>query len=104
MRRPGRYLAIAVGVACAGLIVGMPDGARADDDAPATQPAAPAAEPQRRGLPAPFDSPPFPGSDYPLGGSQLIGVPDTAVGPLMKWIYESPRGQAWKDSRVKIYG
>ena len=61
-------------------------------------------EPQRLGLPAPLDSPPFPTSDWPLGGSQLIGVPDTAVGPLMKWIYDGPNGQAWKDSRIKIYG
>ena len=75
-----------------------PDG----DKAPAQQ--ASTAEPQRRGLPAPLDSPPFPGSDWPLGGSQLIGVPDTAVGPLMKSIYEGPQGQAWKDSRIKIYG
>jgi hypothetical protein len=67
MRRSGRYLAIAVSAACAGLMLAMP-GARADD----TRPMAPA-EPQRRGLPAPFDSSPFPGSDYPLGGSQLIG-------------------------------
>ena len=65
---------------------------------------APTAEQQRRGLPAPLDSPPFPGSDWPLGGSQLIGVPDTAVGPLMKAIYATPDGQAWKDSRVKVYG
>src|SRR5258707_1010079 len=61
-------------------------------------------EPQRLGLPAPLDSPPFPSADWPLGGSQLIGVPDTAVGPLMKWIYDGPNGQAWKDSRIKIYG
>jgi opacity protein-like surface antigen len=61
-------------------------------------------EPQRTGLPAPLDSPPFPSGDWPLGGSQLIGVPDTAVGPLMKWLYDGPNGQAWKDSRIKIYG
>jgi len=61
-------------------------------------------EPKRTGLPAPLDSPPFPSGDWPLGGSQLIGVPDTAVGPLMKWLYDGPNGQAWKDSRIKIYG
>ena len=61
-------------------------------------------EPKRLGLPAPLDSPPFPSGDWPLGGSQLIGAPDAAVGPLMKWIYEGPQGQAWKDSHVKIYG
>lgn len=61
-------------------------------------------DPPRRGLAAPLDSPPFPSSEWPLGGSQVIGAPDTAVGPLMKWIYEGPYGQAWKDSRIKIYG
>jgi opacity protein-like surface antigen len=61
-------------------------------------------EPKRLGLAAPLDSPPFPSGDWPLGGSQLIGVPDTAVGPLMKWLYDGPNGQAWKDSRIKIYG
>jgi opacity protein-like surface antigen len=66
---------------------------------PASEP-----EPHRTGLPAPLDSPPFPSGDWPLGGSQLIGVPDTAVGPLMKWLYDGPNGQAWKDSRIKIYG
>jgi opacity protein-like surface antigen len=59
---------------------------------------------KRIGLPAPLDSPPFPSGDWPLGGSQLIGVPDTAVGPLMKWLYDGPNGQAWKDSHIKIYG
>ncbi len=63
-----------------------------------------APEPKRIGLAAPLDSPPFPSGDWPLGGSQLIGVPDTSVGPLMKWLYDGPNGQAWKDSRIKIYG
>src|SRR5260370_26716069 len=58
-------------------------------------------EPQRLGLPAPLDSPPFPTGDWPLGGSQLIGVPDTAVRPLMKGIYDGPDRQAWKDRRLK---
>ena len=62
------------------------------------------AEPPRRGLPAPLDSPPFPSSEWPLGGSQVIGAPDTSVGPLMKWIYDGPYGQMWKDSRIKVYG
>src|SRR5262245_15440852 len=61
-------------------------------------------EPKRLGLAAPLDSPPFVSGDWPLGGSQLIGVPDTAVGPLMKWIYDGPYGQAWRDSRIKLYG
>ena len=51
-------------------------------------------QPQRTGLPAPLDAPPFPSGDWPLGGSQVIGAPDTAVGPLMKWLYDGPDGQA----------
>jgi opacity protein-like surface antigen len=61
-------------------------------------------ETKRTGLPAPLDSPPFPSGDWPLSGSQLIGVPDTSVGPLMKALYAGPNGQAWKDSHIKIYG
>jgi opacity protein-like surface antigen len=71
---------------------------------PALTPRTSAPEPKRTGLPAPLDSPPFPSGDWPLGGSQLIGVPDTAVGPLMKALYDGPDGQAWKDSHIKIYG
>ena len=63
-----------------------------------------APEPKRIGLAAPLNSPPFPSGDWPLGGSQLIGVPDTSVGPLMKWLYDGPNGQAWKDSRIKSTG
>jgi hypothetical protein len=37
----------------------------------------------RRGYPAPVSSPPFPFSDWPYGGSPVIGAPDTAGGPLM---------------------
>jgi opacity protein-like surface antigen len=61
-------------------------------------------EPKRQGLPAPLDSPPFPSGEWPLGGSQVIGAPDTSVGPLMKALYDGPNGQAWKDSHIKIYG
>jgi hypothetical protein len=53
-------------------------------------------EPKRLGLPAPLDSPPFPTGDWSLGGSQLIGVPDTAVGPLMKWTTTAPTGKRGK--------
>src|SRR3984957_16367744 len=36
----------------------------------------PAPEPARRGTPAPLNSPPFPGADWPLGGTLEIGAPD----------------------------
>ncbi len=53
--------------------------------------------PQKRGLPSPLDSPPFPNSDWSYGGSQDIGAPDGNVYPLMSAINGAK-------SRTKIYG
>jgi hypothetical protein len=53
--------------------------------------------PQKRGLPAPLDSPPFPNSDWSYGGSQDIGAPDGNVYPLMS-------AMNLAKSRTKIYG
>jgi len=61
-------------------------------------------EPPRRGPPSPLDSPPFPNSDWSYGGAPEIGAPDTNVPPLMQALYGGPHGQAWEDSRVKVYG
>jgi hypothetical protein len=59
----------------------------------------------RRIPPAPFDSPPFPSGDWQIGGTPIIGDPgELAPGPLMQAIYEGPGGQAWKDSKLQIYG
>ncbi len=33
-----------------------------------------------------------------------IGINDTSVFPIMDALYKGPNGQAWKDSRIKIYG
>lgn len=61
-------------------------------------PTAPAAAPpKRRGFPAPLDSPPFPGSDYSVGGTPIIGAPDGQTYPLMQAINQN-------HSRTKIYG
>jgi Putative beta-barrel porin-2, OmpL-like. bbp2 len=60
-----------------------------------TQPAGP--DPVRRGYPAPLDSPPFPSGDYSVGGTPVIGAPDTQTYSLMQAINENR-------SRVKIYG
>jgi hypothetical protein len=61
--------------------------------------------PVRRIQPPPFDSPPFPASDWQIGGSTIIGDPgELAPFPLMQAIYEGPGGQAWKDSKIQIYG
>jgi hypothetical protein len=57
----------------------------------------------RRALPSPWDSPPFPASEYQ--GYPLIGVPySTKEYPLMKAINEGPFGDAIRASRVKGYG
>jgi hypothetical protein len=62
------------------------------------------AEPPRRALPSPLNSPPFPNSDWSYGGSPVIGEPDTNVPPLMEALYGGSNGDAWEQSRVKIYG
>jgi hypothetical protein len=61
-------------------------------------------EPPRRAVPSPLNSPPFPNSDWSYGGSPEIGAPDTNVPPLMEALYGGSNGQAWEQSRVKVYG
>ena len=53
--------------------------------------------PTRRGYPAPLDSPPFPSTDYSVGGTPILGAPDTQTYPLMQAINSN-------HSRIKIYG
>jgi len=73
---------------------------------PAYTPPEPGSTPTPRRIPpAPFDSPPFPAGDWQIGGSPIIGDPgELAPYPLMQAIYEGPGGQAWKDSKIQIYG
>jgi hypothetical protein len=60
-------------------------------------------ETPRRALPAPWSSPPFPGTEYQ--GYPLIGVPpSTSVYPFMKAVYATPWGDAIKDTRIKLDG
>ncbi|MEZ2347202.1 outer membrane beta-barrel protein [Terriglobus sp. RCC_193] len=59
--------------------------------------AASAPAPARRGYPAPLDSPPFPSSDYSVGGTPVIGAPDTQTYSLMQAINQNR-------SRIKVYG
>jgi putative OmpL-like beta-barrel porin-2 len=77
-----------------------------DLQSPAYEPPAPnASQPLRRIPPAPFDSPPFPSADWQIGGTPIIGDPnDVAPWPLMEAIYAGPTGEAWKKSRIQIYG
>ena len=68
-------------------------------------PAPNSSPPQRRIPPAPFDSPPFPSADWQIGGTPIIGDPgNVGPWPLMEAIYAGPKGEAWKRSRVQIYG
>ena len=71
----------------------------------APAPGAPEPAPTRRGLPAPFDSPPFPTGDWQIGGTPIVGDPNlTPDSPLMQALYQGPHGQIWEDTKVKIYG
>ena len=62
------------------------------------------AEPPRRALPAPLNSPPFPSSEWQ--GFPLIGAPyGTKEYPLTKALYTLPGiGTFLKEERIKVYG
>jgi Putative beta-barrel porin-2, OmpL-like. bbp2 len=62
------------------------------------------AKPERRALPEPWSSPPFPGHEYQ--GYPLIGVPREEEGsyPIMKALYAGPWGQDIKDSHIIFAG
>lgn len=64
-----------------------------------TTPADPNA-PQRRGTPPPLPSPPYPASDWPIGGTQQIGAPDYQTYMLQQAIDKDPV----KLSSIKWYG
>jgi hypothetical protein len=53
--------------------------------------------PARRGTPAPISSPPFPGADWPIGGTVEIGAPDYNSYMLMEAFNENR-------TRTKVYG
>ena len=56
--------------------------------------------PKRRGTDAPIPSPPYPASDWPIGGTQEIGAPDYQTYMLQTAI----NGDATRLSRIKWYG
>ncbi len=73
--------------------------------APAPAPPAPKppAKPDRRALPSPWDSPPFPNSEYQ--GYPLVGVPpDFTMWPLMKAIQGTPYGDWLLTNKIRVYG
>ena len=56
---------------------------------------------KRRGSPPPISSPPFPGADWPIGGTQEIGAPDYSTYMLQTAI---DGGDPTKLDTVKWYG
>ena len=60
--------------------------------------------PARRIPAAPLDSPPYPNADWNYGGSSVIGADTTTNYPLTRALYSGPDGEAWKASRVQVYG
>lgn len=62
--------------------------------------------PARRAMDAPFDSPPFPNSEWQMGGVPApIGVPDTnSTYPLEKALSCTKFGQWMQRNRIEIYG
>lgn len=62
--------------------------------------------PERRGLPAPFSSPPFPSAEWQLGGVDYpIGVPDEDTrGPLQQALGCTSFGKWMDDNRIEMLG
>src|ERR1700760_4664566 len=62
--------------------------------------------PPRRAMDSPFSSPPFPSSEWQLGGMDYpIGVPNgNAQYPLERALGGTALGQWMKDNRVEVYG
>jgi hypothetical protein len=60
-------------------------------------------EEKRRAMPSPFDSPPFPGSEYQ--GYPLFGVPvDNHQWPLMRFMQGTWYNDVLTTNRIRIYG
>src|SRR5579871_311073 len=67
-------------------------------------PEEPVGEPQRRALPAPLLSPPFPSADY-QGSPPIIGIPvGPPAFPLMQALQGSWYGTLLNDNRINVYG
>jgi len=59
----------------------------------------------RKGLqPPPVSGPPMPFVNWPMGGTENIGYENMYYGAFMDAVYCGPNGQAWKDTRLTMYG
>jgi hypothetical protein len=83
--------------------LGQPAFSPPDTNAP---PATNAPPVQRRGLPTPFDSPPYPTGEWQIGGTPIIGDPNAIpTYPLMQALDGSPSfGDALQKSKINFYG
>jgi len=80
---------------------------RADMSTPCYEPPATnAPAPQRRGLPTPFDSPPYPTGEWQIGGTPIVGDPNAIpTWPLMEALDGTPSfGAALQKSKINFYG
>jgi hypothetical protein len=58
---------------------------------------------QRRGLPPPYNSPPYPSGEYQ--GYPLIGIPPSETHwPLQEWLDDTALGRGMSHNRILIYG
>jgi hypothetical protein len=83
--------------------------AYADEWGKASAPADPEAPPSRRASPfppQPETQPPYPFTDWPIGGLNPIGasIPNAVDSPLMKALDDEPVGKALQDAHIQIYG
>ena len=61
-------------------------------------------DPPFRGYPAAESNPPYPFTVWPIGGTVNIGQPFTIGTPIMTALYGGPHGDAWKKSKITMYG
>ena len=76
------------------------------EDAQPADPTASTPAPARRGMDSPFSSPPFPSSEWQLGGVDYpIGVPnENSQYPLEKAMACTKLGHWMQDNRIEVYG
>jgi hypothetical protein len=60
--------------------------------------------PKFRGYPAPVDSPPYPFTLWPMGGTVNIGYNNATAYPLTTALQTGPHGDWWKKANIQIYG
>ncbi len=60
--------------------------------------------PKYRGNPAPVSNPPYPFTDWPMGGTVYIGLPNATQYPLTTALQTGPHGDWWKKANIQLYG